>query len=84
MHRLLALRASVPNLSSMALKRASERGEASDQPGATVKRQKTGFRIGPDNLPDGTHRRKGIRPPETLKSPVTFSLTRCCSAEDQT
>lgn len=53
----------------MALKRASERGEASDQPGATVKRQKTGFRVGPDNLPDGTHRRKGIGPAETPSFP---------------
>ncbi len=31
-----------------------------------VKRRRTGFKVGPDNLPDGTYRRKGSTPKPDL------------------
>ena len=40
---------------NMAEKRAHDGDSAK-----AVKRQKKGFQIGPANLPDGTHRRKGM------------------------
>jgi len=41
----------------MAPKRPSE-GESGE---ARPKKQRTGFKVGPDNLPDGTWRRKGTK-----------------------
>jgi hypothetical protein len=43
-----------PNIAVMAEKRAHDGDSAKP-----VKKQKKGFQIGPANLPDGTHRRKG-------------------------
>jgi len=55
--------------STMAPKRPLEDDADSPKP----KKHRTGFRIGPDNLPDGTHRRKGtyFPPPPCLESELT-------------
>jgi hypothetical protein len=45
---------SIPR-NNMAPKRPHEDHDATDRP----KKQRTGFKVGPDNLPDGTWRRKG-------------------------
>ena len=34
--------------------------DATDEDGKNRKKQKQGFKVGPDNLPDGTHRRKSM------------------------
>lgn len=34
--------------------------DATDEAGKTRKKQKQGFKVGPDNLPDGTYRRKSM------------------------
>lgn len=44
-----------PKFADMAEKRAFDGDSAKP-----VKKQKKGFQIGPANLPDGTHKRKGI------------------------
>jgi hypothetical protein len=55
--------------STMAPKRPLEDDADSPKP----KKHRTGFKIGPDNLPDGTHRRKGtyFPPPPCLESELT-------------
>ena len=44
----------------MAQKRPADTANAeADNKAVTAKKRKTGFSVGPQNLPDGTHRRKG-------------------------
>lgn len=54
-------------ISSMSSKRPAEDGASEPKP----KKHRPGFKVGPDNLPDGVHRRKGISfPPDSQVSAV--------------
>ena len=44
----------------MASKRHHDQTESEHAVEKTAKKAKKGFSVGPGNLPDGTHRRKGI------------------------
>ena len=54
----------------MASKRQRENLDAA---GPEAKRKKTGFRVGPANLPDGTYRRKGKAKSSRQLSTVTLT-----------
>jgi hypothetical protein len=44
----------------MGTKRKHDEGEAGPDLTETSKKTKKGFTVGPENLPDGTYRRKGM------------------------
>lgn len=44
----------------MGTKRKHGEGEAGSDPAETSKKARKGFTVGPANLPDGTHKRKGM------------------------
>ena len=54
----------------MSVKRKQENGADGVAP---EKKRRTGFSVGPANLPDGTYRRKSEQLQQTCNSPLTLS-----------
>lgn len=53
----------------MAPKRPNEDGDAADK---LTKKLRQGFRVGPDNLPDGAWKRKGMSPQWSCLAPPLY------------